>query len=85
MKLVRILVYEGSEDAIDRHVKQMFVGPDRPFAVKGDLKITEVFRGRMADALVEHLNGVTLTELSAAEMDKDVIAVGFEEEGPVKR
>ena len=85
MKLVRILIYEDTEDNIREHMKQCFVGPDRPFEKKGNMRIQEIFRGTMSDDLVEHLAVETLsrssgrlpesyvTELSADEMDKDVV------------
>ena len=65
MKLVRILVYEGSAEAIKLHIAQCFVGPDRPFArpraTRQPLEIREVFRGSM-DAVVEHLDEEGIAE-----------------------
>ncbi len=98
MKIVRILVFEGDETALKIQMKRSFVAPDRPWTPPDRRPITplgvtihEIFRGSMAEGVVEHLDanafGRYRTELSAEDMDKDVVTVpppGFEEEGPVK-
>ncbi len=74
MKLVRILVYEGDEDAIKKHVSQMFVGPDRPHLRQTRdhqhplLSITEIFRGWQPTGKVEHLEMNALADEVVAEI-----------------
>lgn len=55
MKLIRILVYEGEDEEIASHLKQCFVGPDRPFEPKG-VTIREIFRGSTYIPVVEQLD-----------------------------
>ena len=60
MKIVRILICEGDEDTLKKHLSQTFIAPDRPFerpnTARHCLTIREIFRGSMHAALVEHLD-----------------------------
>jgi hypothetical protein len=60
MKIVRILICEGEEDTLKKHLSQTFVAPDRPFerpnTARHNLTIREVFRGSTQDPVVEHLD-----------------------------
>lgn len=71
MKMVRILVYEGSEEDIKNHVAQVFVSPDKPHIkprarvwlrpeLLDELTIHEIFRGSMPDPVVEHMDAEAL-------------------------
>ena len=83
MKIVRILVYEGSEEAIKLHIAQTFVGPDRPFArpraAHHDLTIHEIFRGSMLD-VVEHLDEGGFVEETEKELPDSIPDLRLDEE-----
>ena len=55
-RLVRILVYEGTEEAIKENLRRSYISPDRPFVAVKDYTIHEVFRGWQQDPVVEHLD-----------------------------
>lgn len=74
MKIVRMLMYEGSEDELNSHLAQAFIGPDRPFVkprARHGLTIREIFRGSMVEDVVEHLDEGEL--LAKQEIDQDSI------------
>ncbi len=55
MKLVRILLYEGSENVIREHVKKCFVDAEHPATSISAVKIQEIFRSS-STAIVEHIS-----------------------------
>ncbi len=55
MKVVRLLVYEGSEEAIEKHFQQTFVRDDgKSYGSPHNVVIKEVFRGEQKEPKVVH-------------------------------
>jgi len=55
MKIVRLLVYEGSKEAIEKHFSQVFVAnPNLVYGSPHQVEIREVFRGEQEDPKVVH-------------------------------
>ena len=63
MKVIRLLVYEGSEEALEKHLSQTYVRPDGLWngnavdgSRSGGIAIKEIFRGEQKDSEVVHLD-----------------------------
>ena len=56
MKVIRLLVYEGSEEAMEKHLSQAFVRPGVVAGSHRDIEIREVFRGEQKDSEVVHFD-----------------------------
>ena len=55
MKVIRMLIYKGSEEEIEKHLSQTYIKPDKPY-LHSSLVIREIFRGEQKDSEVVHLD-----------------------------
>lgn len=58
MKVIRLLVYEGSEEELEKHLSQTYVRPGVVVNSYHAIKIREIFRGEQKDSEVVHLDDV---------------------------
>ena len=56
MKVFRLLMYEGTEEALTKHLNQTFLNPTQTKEASGVTGVTikEVFRGSQEEPKVEH-------------------------------
>ena len=55
--VVRILLYSGEEDRVERTLDYSDVQPGKPFH-EGGLQVEEIFRGRVAESVLAEVIGM---------------------------
>ena len=53
MKIVRILLYEGPEEELEKHMNQVMLNPGTSRSVQNHCTVKEIFRGVQQDPTFE--------------------------------